>query len=168
MYEHSRLYNGWVNYANEPIEKRRLSGPARTLVTSLGWRAARRLCGQSTTWRVRSNFFNKIILIYLLIFTSVAYDPQGWQKLDQSQNSTKLYSTLLIYLFIIWIFKTFRPAGCTSGCRVKMDLEPIAWNNLPFVYFHYDSLSLNMFKCNLKVHFSENKMSSSSPLSHTC
>ena len=52
----------------------------------------------------------KILLIYLFP-PSVAYDPEGRQKLSRSQNSTKLYS---VYLFIIWIFKTFRPAGYTT------------------------------------------------------
>jgi len=36
---------GMRNYANEPA-KRRLSGPVRTLMKSLGWHAARRLCEQ--------------------------------------------------------------------------------------------------------------------------
>ena len=35
---------GWTMQMSSA--KRRLSGPARTLTTSIGWRAARRLCGQ--------------------------------------------------------------------------------------------------------------------------
>jgi len=38
----------------------------------------------------------KCLFIYL--FYPVAYDPEGWQKLDGSQNSTLLH--LFIYLFI--------------------------------------------------------------------
>jgi len=43
------------------------------------------------------------------------------------RSITKLYKTLLcsVYLglFIIRIFKTFRPAGCTTGCKVYTDLK---------------------------------------------
>ena len=41
--------------------------------------------------------FKKRLLIYLCL-PSVVYVPEGWRKLDQSLNSTKLYS---IYAFII-------------------------------------------------------------------
>ena len=41
VYKHSPLYNRL-----DELRKWRLSGPARTLLTSLGWRAARRICGQ--------------------------------------------------------------------------------------------------------------------------
>ena len=75
-----RLYNwlhGWAMQMS--AAKRRLSGPARTLRTSLGWRAARRLCGQQTMWCVWSKFKKKILFIYLFL-PSVAYDPEGWQQ----------------------------------------------------------------------------------------
>ena len=54
----------------------------------------------------RSIEFIKRILVYLFIFTI------GW-GMTKIRSTTKnlLYS---IYLFIIWIFKTFHPAGCTT------------------------------------------------------
>ena len=39
------------------------------------------------------------------------------------------YKTLFIYLFIIWIFKTFRPAGGTTGYNVmfRRQLARVWW-----------------------------------------
>jgi len=60
--------------------KRRLSGPARTLMTSLGWRAQQGGCVDS---RQSIEFKkNKNSLIYLFL-PLAAYDPVGWQKLDR-------------------------------------------------------------------------------------
>ena len=54
-------------------------------------------------WRAFDQNLTKKFLIYLFL-PSTANVPQGWQKLDRSQNSTKLFS---ICLFITWIFKKF-------------------------------------------------------------
>jgi len=41
---------------------------------------------------------NSYLFPNFLVLPSVAYDPESWQKVDQSHNSTKLYSTdLFIY-----------------------------------------------------------------------
>jgi len=70
-------------------------------------------------WRVWSKCKNNSYS-FIHFLPSVAYDLEGWQKLERLHNSTKLYS---IYLFIIWVFKTFR---CTTGCKVFSDFYAIA------------------------------------------
>ena len=76
-----------VNYASPA--KRRLSGPARTLMTSSGSRPARRLRGQQTMWRVWSIFLQRI-LIYLFIVTLGSIWSWGMTKSRSITNSTKL------------------------------------------------------------------------------
>ena len=50
-------------------------------------------------------------------------------KDDKIGSITKLYKTLLysIYLFIIRIFRTFRPAGCKTGCTGHSGLQPVVY-----------------------------------------
>ena len=88
---------GWTMQMS--AAKRRLSGPARTLMTSLGWRAQQGGCVDSRRCGALDRNIFLRILIYFFILPLVAYDRAGWQKLGRSQNSTALYSTVLIYLF---------------------------------------------------------------------
>jgi len=64
-------------------------------------------------------FVKKELFIYLFL-PSVLED-------DKIGSITKLYKTLLysIYLFIIRIFRTFRPAGCKTGCTGYSGLQPV-------------------------------------------
>ena len=77
---HANVYAMYMYlYMQMNAAKRRLSGPARTLVTSLGWR---------TLWTVDDvqrliDVFN----YYLFILPSLAYDPEGIQK---NRSITKL------------------------------------------------------------------------------
>jgi len=126
--------------------KRRLNGPARTLMTSL----ARRLCGafdrffkknsylffiyiyyyarssKNTYTHTRTHTYN-LIHCHSLLIDNTTHRPtlgsiRSW-GMTKIRSTTKLYKTLLysiylfIYLFIIRIFKTFRPAGCTKCKR---------------------------------------------------
>jgi len=68
-------------------------------VTSLRPRAARRMCGRCGAFD-RNSYF-----IFYLFLPSVAYDTERWQKLDRSQNSTKLYCTLFIFFFIYLLYE---------------------------------------------------------------
>ena len=54
-------------------------------------------------WRVWSKFKKELLFIYLFV-PSVAYDPEGWQKLDHKtlQNSTLLY-LFIYYTNILYI-----------------------------------------------------------------
>jgi len=87
---------GWVNMQMSAA-KRRLSGPARTLMTSLGWRAQQggcvdtRRCGE-----FGRNLKKREFLFIYLFLPSVAHDPAERERLDRSQKSIKLYSTLFI------------------------------------------------------------------------
>ena len=98
---------GWVNCANEPSQD--------------AYGVIRLTHSKAAVWTVedvaRLIKFKKRILICLLILQSVAYDPKERQKLDLSQNSA------LLYLFIIRIFKTFHPSGCTAGCNYIYTLQ---------------------------------------------
>ena len=106
---------GWVNMQMSPA-KRRLSGPARTLMTSLGWRAQQGGCVDSRRCgEFGRNLKKERILIYLFIFTLGSTWSCGKRTIGSITNihKTLLYS---IYSVIIWIFKTFCPAGCRTGC----------------------------------------------------
>ena len=119
---------GWTMQMSPAM--RRLSGPARTLMTSLCWSAQQGGCVDSAFDR----HSRKIILISLFL-PSVALWSRGVTKI---RSITKLYKTVLcvfIYLIVIWIFKSFRPAGCTtrlysrglkrldqSRCRLGLEL----------------------------------------------
>jgi len=97
--------------------KRRLSGPARTLMTSLRWRAQQGGCvgSRDDVARLIEIFLKRIFLFISLFFLPSVYDPAGWQTLDRLQNSAKL---CCFYLCIIWMFETFLSAGFTTGCKV--------------------------------------------------
>ena len=62
---------------------------------------------------------------YLFIFTIV------WSCGMTKMRSITTLSKTLLYLFIIWIFKTFRPAGCrptigcTASCKVQTFLHTV-------------------------------------------
>ena len=79
---------------------------ARTLMTSLHWRAqqlARRLCRRCGAF---DRNLKKSSYSFVYFLPSVAYNPEGWQKLDQLQNSTKivyLFTYLIVY-YSLWIF----------------------------------------------------------------
>ena len=106
---------GWTMQMSPAM--RRLSVPARTLMTSLCWSAQQGGCVDSAFDR----HSRKIILISLFL-PSVALWSRGVTKI---RSITKLYKTVLyvfIYLIVIWIFKSFRPAGCTTGCTA------VGWN----------------------------------------
>jgi len=81
--------------------KWRLSGPAETFMTS--WRRVAQQGGCVDSIQCGAcdgNFVQKTFFNYLFFLPSVAYGPEGRQKLDQLQK--KLYkTTLFIYLFII-------------------------------------------------------------------
>ena len=110
---YSRLYNRLGELC---AAKRRLSGPARTLAV------IRLTCSKSAVWTVddvaRSVEF--FLTCYFFYFTLGSIWPRGMTK---TRPITKLYFTPFFY-FYIWIFETFRPAGCrpitscTTGCRV--------------------------------------------------
>ena len=65
---------GWVNYANEPSQA-------------------------SIERNFSSNFLKRIIINLFIFLPSVAYDPEGRQKLHRSQKATKT----LLYLFIYYM-----------------------------------------------------------------
>ena len=98
---HSRLYNPLYdrsyNRLDELCNERRLSGPARTIITSLRRCAQQGGCVDSRRCGVFDrNLKEEFLFIY---FTIGSIWSWRWQKLDQLQNSTKLY--LFIYLFIL-------------------------------------------------------------------
>jgi len=106
---------GWVNYRYMQMSpaKRRFT---RTLMTSLGWRAARWLCGQWMDVTRLVDFFKKV---FLFIFTLGSIRSWGMTKI---RSITKLQNSTVLYLFIIWIFITFRLAGCIAGRWLRLGL----------------------------------------------
>jgi len=106
---------GWTMQMSSA--KRRLSGPARTLMTSLGWRAQQGGCVDSSLDHVARLIELKKEFLFIYLFSLGCIWAWGMTKI---RSIKKLYKTLLcsIYLSIIWIFKTFDPAVCTIACRV--------------------------------------------------
>ena len=89
---------GWVNMQMSAA-KRRLSGPARTLMTSLGWRAQQGGCVDSRRCgEFGRNLKKERILTYLFIFTLGSTWSCGKRTIGSITKSTKLYSTLFIQL----------------------------------------------------------------------
>jgi len=84
---------GWVNYMQMSAAKRRLSGPARTLMTSLGRRAQQGgcVCGAFD----RNLKIWEFLFIYSFLFLFLLWSC-GMTKI---WSITKLFKTLL-YLFI--------------------------------------------------------------------
>ena len=78
--------------------KRRLSGLASTLMTSLGQRAQQGGCVCGAFDRNLKKNENSYLFIYFYFY--FYFDPVGWQKFDRLQNSSKLYST---YLFVYYM-----------------------------------------------------------------
>ena len=60
-------------------------------------------CVDSRRCGAFDRFFKELLFVHLFL-PSAAHDPEGWQKLDRSQNSNKtvLYS---IYLFIYLLYE---------------------------------------------------------------
>jgi len=126
LYEQSRLCctTGWVNYANELSQAalKRSSQDAFDVIR-LGWRAQQGDCVDS---RRCSAFDQNLKQEFLFIYLFFTLGSISW-GMTKIRSITKLYKTLLcsVYLglFIMRIFKTFRPAGCTIGWKVYTDLK---------------------------------------------
>ena len=107
---------GWTMQMS--LAKRRLSGPARTPVTSLGWRAQQGGCVDSGRCGAFGRNFKNRIRMYLFTFLpSVAYDPELHKT-----RPLCLCIYVFVYLFIyysLWIFKAFRRASCTIRCTTR-------------------------------------------------
>jgi len=110
---------GWVNYANER------SQAALGRSSQDAYDVIRLTLSKAAVWTVDdvarlTEFFKKNSYVFL---PSVAYDPEKLQKLDRSQNCTKLYYILYIYCTNIQnvlssCCTTLCTAGRTTGCKV--------------------------------------------------
>ena len=118
---------GWTQPVVQPVgwtmqmsaAKRCLSGPTRTLMTSLGWRAAKRLCGQLTICR---EFLNgEFLLFFKYFFTLGNIRPRRMIKkficLLQPMNIQNVSSSQLCN----WLYKYLH---LTTGCRVHTLYRP--------------------------------------------
>ena len=104
---YSRLYNRLGKLCKWAQPSGAWAGQPRRL-----WRHCVHARSKAAVWSVDSRHCGALdwSLKKIIFWRSVAHDPKGWQKLDRIENS--VYKT--IYTFIVWIFTTFRTAGCNT------------------------------------------------------
>ena len=107
--------------------KRLLSGPARTLMTSLG----RRLRGQYWRCGAFDRNLKKIILIYLFIFTLGSIWSWGMTEI---RSIIKLYKTLFLFIYYmniqnVWSSRLY-VVHAQPAAECKRALTHAAWRRL--------------------------------------